>query len=88
MLKTKLWVLGAVNPIKKADTFSQGVFNDLTSLAITVFGIGVVVCALGVWKGDEENVHKFKKGLTWTVIAFVIAVLAKGILAWVKAGFS
>lgn len=86
MIKTNLWVLGAINPFQKTNTFATNTYQDILSLVITAFVIGITVLSLAIWKGDEENVHKFKKGLFWTVAGFVVAVIGKGILKWVQSG--
>ena len=84
----KMIVFAAVNPFNKANTFLGSTFTSILNLVITVFGIGIVICGAMIWKGDEENVQRFKKAIVWIFIGFVISILGKGILAWVKAGVS
>lgn len=85
---TKLCVLTAKNPFTQTDIFIKASYSSMLNLALTAFGVGFLFCALMIWKGDEESVHKFKKGAFWTGVGVVGVVLAKGIVLWISAGVS
>ena len=75
-----------MSPFAKVNAWMSTWSVDLLQLAATAFGIGIIVCAFVIWKGDEENVPKFKKGLFWTIAGFIVCLLAAGIITWVKSG--
>lgn len=75
-------VLGS--PFAKINSWVTGWAGDVTNLFITIVGIGFVFCAFMVWKGDEENVPKFKKGLLWTGAALAVVVLGPSIVKWIQ----
>lgn len=75
-----------MNPFSRINSFISAQYTEILNLFLTVSAIGVLVCAFMIWQGSEENVPRFKKGLFWTLVALVIAVMAKGIITWVKAG--
>lgn len=75
-----------MNPFTKINTFLGTIVTDVTGLAITIFTIGFIICAIGVARGSEENVPRFQKGLLWTGIGVVVVVLAKVIVTWIKTG--
>jgi len=75
-----------MNPFTKIDTFLKTIVLDVTNLALTIFIIGFIICAIGVARGSEENVPRFQKGLLWTGIGVVVVVLASVIVTWIKTG--
>ncbi|MEH2980229.1 MULTISPECIES: hypothetical protein [Bacillus] len=86
---TSSFVLGAANnPFAGIKHFLSGLFSDITSTSITVFALGFATCALVVWRGSEETVPRFQKGMFWTGAAVVVSVLAKVIVTYVKSGVS
>lgn len=60
------------------------IFTDLQSTFIWLFAIGILISAVGVWAGGEENAPKFKKGLTMSIAGVVIFLLAKPMIDYVK----
>jgi hypothetical protein len=81
-------VLGAANPFTGIKNFLGSLFSDVTSTSITVFALGFAFCALMVWRGSEEVVPRFQKGMFWTGCAVVVSVLSKIIVSYVKNGVS
>lgn len=65
-------VLAAVTAFTKIDTLLKAFYADITSTGITLFSIGLLICALIVWRGSDESAQKGKKGV---VICFAGAVL-------------
>lgn len=61
------------------------IFVDLQSTFIWIFAIGILISAIGVWAGGEENAPKFKKGLTLSIIGVIVFLLAKPMVDYVKA---
>ncbi|CAI6330516.1 hypothetical protein [Bacillus subtilis] len=85
---TSSFVLGAANPFTGIKHFLSGLFSDVTSTSITVFALGFAFCALMVWRGSEDTVPRFQKGMFWTGCAVAVSVLAKVIVSYVKSGVS
>lgn len=75
-----------MSPFAKINSFLNTWTSDLMTLFATLAAIGFIFCAFMVWKGDEENVPKFKKGLTWTGIALIVTILAPAIVKWIQSG--
>lgn len=59
-------------------------FTDLQTTFIWIFAIGILICAIGVWAGDEQNAPRFKKGLMLSVIGLIVFLLARPIIDYVK----
>ncbi|MCM3405453.1 hypothetical protein [Cytobacillus oceanisediminis] len=74
------------NPFTGIKTFLDGMFSDVLSTSITIFGIGFLFCALMVWRGSEEHTPRFQKALGWTGAAVAVSALAKIIVTYVKDG--
>ncbi|MEK5081055.1 hypothetical protein MKX73_19200 [Solibacillus sp. FSL W7-1436] len=77
-----------MNPFTKLTAFANNIFTDVLGLVIAVFSIGILVCAVVVWKGDEQAAEKFKKGLIISVIGLAVAILAKVIISYVRSGLA
>ncbi|NUH84734.1 hypothetical protein HUN92_13495 [Bacillus firmus] len=75
-----------MNPFTGIKAFLNTLFSDIASTSITVFGLGFLFCALMVWRGSEEHVPRFQKGMFWTGAAVAVSVLAKVIVTYVKNG--
>ena len=43
--------------------FLDTLFSDMQGTFITIFAIGLLICAIGVWAGDEQSSPKFKNGI-------------------------
>jgi|APAga8741244001_1050109.scaffolds.fasta_scaffold49766_1 hypothetical protein len=78
--------LGATSPFTKIKSWLNGAYSDILSTGIIVFAIGFVICAIGVWRGSDDAVPRFQKGLIWTAGGVIVAVLSKVIVAWVQGG--
>ncbi len=57
-------------------------FGDITSTFVTLFAIGILVCALGAAFGGDENQGKFKRGLITCIICLVAFLLAGKIVEY------
>lgn len=60
------------------------IFTDLQTTFIWIFAIGILISAIGVWAGDEQNAPRFKKGLMLSIVGVVVFLLAKPIIDYVK----
>jgi len=59
-------------------------FNDMQTTFITIFMIGLLICAIGVWAGDEQSGPKFKKGLMFCGVGVVVFLLAGPIVEYIQ----
>jgi len=59
-------------------------FNDMQTTFITIFAIGLLVCAVGIWAGDEQATPKFKKGLIMCAAGVVVFILAQPIVNYIS----
>ncbi|OUB36715.1 hypothetical protein CN980_09795 [Bacillus cereus] len=59
--------------------------TDWKSTFITIFIIGILVCAAGSALGGDEHSGKFKSALKTIVICLVLYLLAPEIVDYVKA---
>lgn len=75
-----------MNPFTGIKSFLNLLFSDIASTSITVFGLGFLFCALMVWRGSEEHVPRFQKGMFWTGAACAVSVLAKIIVTYIQNG--
>lgn len=69
---------------ERIDGFLDTVFSDMQSTFITVFMIGLLICAIGIWTGDEQSSPKFKRGLVLSVFGLAVFILAKPIIEYVQ----
>ncbi|WP_017380621.1 hypothetical protein [Paenisporosarcina sp. TG-14] len=65
--------------------FLDTLFSDIQGTFIIVFAIGLLICAIGVWAGDEQNSRKFKNGIKLCVFGVVLFLLARPIIQYVQA---
>lgn len=88
----KSFVLGeaaeAASPFQKIGSLLTKISGDVTTNLITIFVIGFCFCAFMVWKGDEENAPRFKKGLIGCGLGVIVFTLASVIVNYIKAGVS
>ena len=63
--------------------FFSSLFNDMQGTFIWLFTIGMLICGLMAWLGDEANQSKFKKALVFCIWGLVIFLLAKPIITYV-----
>lgn len=75
-----------MNPFKNIDKFVKSFTTDITNLGLSVAVIGFIICAFMVYRGAEENVPRFQKGMFWCGVGVGVIVLAKIIVGWIKAG--
>lgn len=75
-----------MNPFTKVTTFVTKTTSSISNLAIAVLIVGFIFSGFMVWNGSEENVPRFKKMLFWTGAGVAVVVMAKVIVAWIKAG--
>ncbi|MFS0783353.1 TrbC/VirB2 family protein [Bacillus sp. 1P06AnD] len=87
MYGLKNLVLGeaaAANPFDKIKTLLNTLQSNITNTFITIFIIGIIICAAMAWRGSEENAPRFQKGLMMCIAGLVIFVLGPIIVTWVK----
>ncbi|SFX75363.1 hypothetical protein SAMN04487866_12247 [Thermoactinomyces sp. DSM 45891] len=80
----------ATNPIDKIKTFID---NELVNKALTIIPTVSALAFIGLslmvmFSQDEHQRQKFRTGLWWTGGATVVALMAKVIVEWLKAGFN
>jgi type IV secretory pathway VirB2 component (pilin) len=75
-----------MNPFTKIKTFVDSIVGDVTGLFYSVAILGIVFCCIMIWRGSEENVPRFQKGIVWAIIAIAVVALSKIIVTWVKTG--
>ena len=75
-----------MSPFKIVDTFLSREVNNLLSLVLTILTIAIIFCAAMIWQGGEEASPRMKKWMIGIGAAAAIALLAKVIIAWLKAG--
>lgn len=64
--------------------FLNTLFADMQTTFITIFMIGLLICAIGVWAGDEQSSPKFKNGLKLCVVGVVLFLLAKPVIDYIQ----
>ncbi|WP_332633072.1 hypothetical protein [Halalkalibacter flavus] len=62
----------------------NAIFSNVFNLGATIFGIGILFCALMAAFGGEEGKQKFQKGLVVCIMAFVVFLLARAIIGFVR----
>jgi len=62
----------------------NSLFSDMQSTFITVFAIGLLICAVGIWAGDEHATPKFKRGLIMCAAGVVVFLLAQPIVNYIS----
>ena len=62
----------------------EALFTDMQTTFLTIFTIGILICAVGVFAGDEHSAPKFKKGIITCVIGVIVFLLADPIIDYVK----
>jgi uncharacterized YccA/Bax inhibitor family protein len=67
-------------------SFLLRLFTDFQTTFIWLFAIGILVSALLVWTGGEENAPKFKKSLVVCIVGMMIFLLAKPLVQYMDAG--
>ncbi|UOR14085.1 hypothetical protein [Halobacillus amylolyticus] len=63
--------------------FLDILFADLQTTFLTVFAIGLLICAIGVWAGDDHSGPKFKKGLVLCAFGVIVFLLAGPIVEYI-----
>ncbi|MFC3210679.1 hypothetical protein [Planomicrobium okeanokoites] len=64
--------------------FLNTLFTDMQGTFITVFMIGLLICAIGVWAGDEQSSPKFKNGIKLCVLGVVLFLLARPVIDYIQ----
>lgn len=59
-------------------------FTDLQGTFLWIFAIGILLCAIVLAFGDEQNAPKFKKGLIGCLAGIVVFLLAKPVVEYVQ----
>lgn len=57
-------------------------FGDITSSFVTLFAIGILICALGAAFGGDESQGKFKRGLITCIICLIVFLLADKVVEY------
>lgn len=66
------------DPIKDmVSDMISGLLGIINGIAV----LGVILCAVGTLFGSQQSKEKFKAGIVWIVIAFVVINLAKQIIS-------
>ncbi|RIL23401.1 TrbC/VirB2 family protein [Staphylococcus gallinarum] len=66
------------DPIKDMVTdMISGLLGIINGIAV----LGVILCAVGTLFGSQQSKEKFKAGIVWIVIAFIVINLAKQIIS-------
>ena len=60
------------------------VFDELRSVGVTVFAIGIIVMALLTAFGGEENKRTFQRGFVVCVVGIIVFFLAKPIITFLR----
>jgi len=68
----------------RISTFLNTLFTDMQGTFITIFMIGLLICAVAVLAGDEQSTPKFKNGIKVCLIGLVVFILAKPIVDYIK----
>jgi len=76
--------LGGEKMFERIQGFLNTLFSDMQGTFITIFAIGLLICAIGVWAGDEQSSPKFKNGIKLCVIGVVLFLLAKPVIEYVQ----
>jgi type IV secretory pathway VirB2 component (pilin) len=56
-------------------------FSGFMGLVNIIVALGIVVCAIGTLTGSQRGKEKFKSGLVWIFIAFIVINLARQIIS-------
>lgn len=67
---------------ERIDSLLSTLFSDIQSTFITLFAIGLLICAFGTWAGDEQTGPRFKKGLVLCAGGIVVFLLANPIVSY------
>lgn len=68
----------------RIQAFLNTLFSDMQGTFITIFMIGLLICAIGVWAGDEQSSPKFKNGIKLCVLGVVLFLLARPVIDYVQ----
>lgn len=63
----------------------DALFSDFQTTFITIFAIGILICAVGVWSGDEHAGPRFKKGMIFCGVGVIVFLLARPIIDYIQA---
>ncbi|AQQ55586.1 hypothetical protein [Planococcus lenghuensis] len=69
---------------ERISVFLNTLFSDMQSTFITIFMIGLLICAIGAWSGDEQATPKFKNGLKLCVGGVVLFLLAGPVIDYIQ----
>lgn len=58
-------------------------FGDMQSTFLWIFAIGLLICSLGAWAGDEQYSPRFKSGIKVCIIGLVVFLLARPIVQYI-----
>ncbi len=72
------------NVFDRISAFLNTLFSDMQTTFITIFMIGLLISAIGVWAGDEQSSPKFKNGLKLCVLGVVLFLLAKPVIDYIQ----
>lgn len=75
---------GGGNVFDRIGAFLNTLFTDMQGTFITVFMIGLLICAIGVWAGDEQSSPKFKNGIKLCVLGVVLFLLARPVIDYIQ----
>lgn len=64
--------------------FLNNLVSDMQGTFITIFAIGILICAIGVGLGDEQASPKFKNGIKLCVAGLVLFLLARPLIEYVQ----
>lgn len=56
-------------------------FSGFMGLVNIIAALGIVICAIGTLTGSQQSKEKFKSGLVWIFIAFIVINLARQIIS-------
>ena len=66
------------NPVKE---MLQDMVSGFLGIINTIAILGIIVCAVGSLTGSQQSKEKFKAGIVWIFIAFIVINLAKQIIS-------
>ncbi|MGO1820314.1 MAG: TrbC/VirB2 family protein [Senegalia sp. (in: firmicutes)] len=66
------------DPVKE---MLQDMVSGFLGIINTIAILGIIVCAVGSLTGSQQSKEKFKAGIVWIFIAFIVINLAKQIIS-------
>jgi len=73
-----------MSPFKKVLNMVNGTKADILAIGYSILTIGLVICAIGIWNGSDENAPRFKKAAFFCCAGIALLAISPTLIAWIK----